>query len=165
MRGLLTAKEKGLVLKAWRVFLKGGLREADFTNRLYSHLIDHCSFIAHFNRQGFHSVYFAEDPQSTLRFFKQFDPDGLGKSVEYNATYWREGDYADVNEAMREAVRPYLAAIREKAQARLSLTPLEALAYIVRYCEERGLGNTIFQPIHSRAKAALEAEAGKERGA
>src|SRR5207245_10219143 len=43
----MSAREKALVLKAWVRFLKNGLREEDFSDRLYTHLINHCSFIAH----------------------------------------------------------------------------------------------------------------------
>jgi hypothetical protein len=40
----LSAREKLLVLKAWVRFLKNGLRWEDFSDRLYKHLINHCSF-------------------------------------------------------------------------------------------------------------------------
>lgn len=119
----LSAEEKRLVLKAWERFLRRGLRWTDFSRRLYGHLIQHCSFIAHYDRRGFYAVYF-EDPEATVRFVGQFDPDGPGRSVEYGTTYWWEGhpananEYADVNLAMREAIRPFLARIRESATAR-----------------------------------------------
>lgn len=113
----LSADEKRLTLKAWIRFLNGGMKLDNFTPRLYNHLIQHCSFIAHFSRLGFYDSYFS-DGDGRRHFLRQFDPDGGGGSIEYGGmTYWREGDYADINEAMREAARPYIASLRENAAA------------------------------------------------
>lgn len=38
----MTAREKELVLKSWRAFLKQGLQKQHFTKRLYEHLHLHC---------------------------------------------------------------------------------------------------------------------------
>jgi hypothetical protein len=57
----MSAREKGLVLKTWVRFLKNGFRLADFSDRLYKHLTLHCSFIAHYNRVGFHQTYFEDE--------------------------------------------------------------------------------------------------------
>jgi hypothetical protein len=44
----MSAAEKRLVLNAWKTFLKHGCQKDHFTERLYDHLIYHCSFIAHY---------------------------------------------------------------------------------------------------------------------
>ena len=46
----MTADQKRVVLKQWEIFLRGGLKAGDFNKALYDHLIQHCSFIAHYNR-------------------------------------------------------------------------------------------------------------------
>jgi hypothetical protein len=83
----MTAEEKGKVLKDWQRFIESDFSMAKFTKSLYDHLIQHCSFIAHYNRHGFYSSYF-EDPEDTMRFLKQFDKDFACKSVEYGMDYW-----------------------------------------------------------------------------
>ena len=110
----MSAREKELVLKAWVRFLKHGLRLADFTERLYGHLMQHCSFIAHYNRGGFYQTYF-ESGEDTVRFLSQFDKRGECRSVEYGGP-WLCGGYADLNGAMVEASTPYIAALIEGAQ-------------------------------------------------
>jgi len=97
----MTAKDKELTLKAWRTFLKHGCQRKHFTKTLYHHMIQHCSFIAHYDIHGFYSHYFT-DPNKTKRFIGQFD---TGESVEYGrATWWLTGDYGDINRAMCQAV-------------------------------------------------------------
>ena len=71
----MSTREKALVLKAWVRFLKNGLRPEDFSDRLYTHLMLHCSFIAHYNRAGFYATYF-ENGEDTRRFLSQFDKRG-----------------------------------------------------------------------------------------
>jgi hypothetical protein len=44
----MSAAQKTTVLRAWIRFLKSGLRCDQFTKALYDHLIQHCSFIAHY---------------------------------------------------------------------------------------------------------------------
>jgi len=110
----MSARERELVLKAWVRFLKRGLRFADFTKRLYEHLIQHCSFIAHYNRGGFYQTYLGSG-EDTVRFLSQFDKRGECRSVEYGGP-WLHGDYADLNGAMVEEVAPYLPALLESAQ-------------------------------------------------
>ena len=109
----MSARQKELVLKAWVRFLKHGLRFADFTKRLYDHLILHCSFIAHFDRGGFYRTYF-ESGEETARFLSQFDNRGECRSVEYGGG-WMQGDYADLNRAMVEEAAPYIPALIESA--------------------------------------------------
>lgn len=101
----MSAAEKQATLRAWIRFLKSGLHFSQFTNGLYSHLIQHCSFIAHFNRVEFYSYYF-ESGDSVALFLSQFDSRGPCMSVEYGDHRWLVGDYADINEAMiREAAK------------------------------------------------------------
>ena len=90
-----------------------------FPEALYTHLIQHCSFIAHYNRYVFFQTYF-EEPAATARFCRQFDaaanPEGL--SVEYGTSWWLNGEYADINAAMREAAAPFAPAILDRGLAR-----------------------------------------------
>jgi hypothetical protein len=99
----MSAKEKELVLAQWKRFMERGFGFEHFTDRIYKHLTLHCSFIAHFNRNGFYSTYF-ENPEATIRFLNQFDSDNGRRSAEYGSTWWLEGDYADINRAMCEVV-------------------------------------------------------------
>ena len=115
--GFLSAREKALVLKAWVRFLKNGLREEDFSDRLYTHLINHCSFIAHYNRAGFYATYF-ENGEDTTRFLSQFDKrGGEYRSVEYGGS-WRLVEYEDLNRAMIEEASGYIPALMEQASAK-----------------------------------------------
>ena len=99
----MTAKEKSHVLRDWDDFLDSGFERRRFTKRLYDHLIQHCSFIAHYNIDGFYSVYFREK-RNTGRFIDQF-VDGI--SAEYGMDSWLRGDYDDINPAMCEIMRKY----------------------------------------------------------
>lgn len=122
----MTAKEKELVLKAWKRFLANGLRIEDFSERLYNHLTLHCSFIAHFSQKGFYATYFKSGDQ-IAKFLSQFDTrnsdpiDGVPPSIEYGMTYWAAAkngnEYADINQAMIEAAAPYIDGLLKKAQA------------------------------------------------
>ena len=101
----MTAGEKWLVLSSWKRFLRNGLRQEDFTERLYKHLTLHCSFIARYSRSGFYQHYFTE-PEMALKFLSQFDQSGPCLSVEYGGDYWlRNGndvsrEYYDINGMM-----------------------------------------------------------------
>jgi hypothetical protein len=113
----MSAREKALVLKAWVRFLKKGLRREDFSDRLYTHLINHCSFIAHYSRTGFYSTYF-DNSEDTTWFLSQFDKDGERecRSVEYGDSSWRDrGDYEDVNGAMIEEASAFIPALLEQS--------------------------------------------------
>ena len=106
----MSAAQKTTVLRAWIRFLKSGLRFDQFTKALYDHLIQHCSFTAHYNRAGFYSHYF-EAGDSTAFFLSQFDSRGRCLSVEYGGRHWLSGDYEDLNRAMiaeGEAIIPSL---------------------------------------------------------
>lgn len=113
----MSAKEKMLVLKAWEKFLKSGLRREAFTERLYHHLTMNCSFIAHFDINGFYGTYFGDNKQNTAKFLKMFHIHSDGKSAELGYDCWLHGDYADLNEAMREVAEPYIYPLLLTAQA------------------------------------------------
>jgi hypothetical protein len=114
----MSTREKALVLKAWVRFLKNGLRREDFPDRLYTHLTNHCSFIAHYDRAGFYATYF-ENGEDTTRFLSQFDDRGECRSVEYGDSWWcNKGDYEDVNGAMIEEAVRYIPALLEQASAK-----------------------------------------------
>jgi len=110
----MSAQEKATVFRAWIGFLKNRFAYQQFTNALYEHLTLHCSFIAHYNRAGFHEFYFGKVSPSTFRFLDQFDPRKPGISAELGATYWINGPTGgDLNRAMREGAGPYVAKLRE----------------------------------------------------
>jgi len=103
----MSVAEKVKVLKDWKRFITSDFNKAYFTERLYNHLIQHCSFIAYYNQAGFYGTYF-EDPEDTLRFMKQFDWDFGCISIEYGTDSWIKGDdYHDINTAMANAFVPY----------------------------------------------------------
>lgn len=107
----MSVKQKEAVLKDWKRFIENGFGREYFTEKIYDHLNLHCSFIAHFNHQGFYGTYF-EDPDDTMKFLKQFDKDYGYRSIEYGTTYWfNDEDYNDLNSAMVESLEPYKAEI------------------------------------------------------
>jgi hypothetical protein len=96
----MTAQEKWRVLRAWRRFIRGGFEWEKFTEATYHHVIQHCSFIAHYDRGGFWDFYFNSDhPNDLARFLNQFGGDK--RSAEYGWTGWLKGPTgADLNQAM-----------------------------------------------------------------
>ncbi len=117
----MSAKEKDLVLKDWEAFLRSGLQQEYFTKRLYDHLIQHCSFIAHYNREGFYDTYFTNGDDKT-RFLSQFDkskaafPGGPPNSIEYGMGYWATApDYRDINLAMIEVATRHIPVLTQQA--------------------------------------------------
>ena len=103
----MTGKEKEKVLKQWTTFVKNKFQFKHFTGPIYSHLIMHASFIAHYNRYGFYDEYFKE-PEQTIRFMKQFDRREGAISVEYGTSGWlTDRDYSDLHEAMCEVMELY----------------------------------------------------------
>lgn len=97
----MTAREKHMVLRQWNLFVKNGCQFGHFTKRLYNHLIMHCSFIAHYNRNGFWHTYFSTQ-EDRRRFFNQFQ---TGISHEYGSTHWLfDQDYLDINNEMCEII-------------------------------------------------------------
>lgn len=114
----MTAQEKVMVLKQWESFLKGELSESRFTKRLYDHLIQHCSFIAHYSRAGFYEEYFRHGGD-TARFLSQFDNrDGVPSSIEYGGLSWyTDSRYNDINSAMCQVGSKYIPRLMQYACA------------------------------------------------
>ena len=115
----MSAKEKAMVLKQWEAFLKGGCQRKKFTEKLYGHLIQHCAFIAHYDRGGFYATYF-ESGDDTVHFLLQFDNrNGIPKSIEYGMTYWyTDPDYNDINSEMCRIASPYIPFLVVEAEAK-----------------------------------------------
>jgi len=113
----MTAEEKWKVLRQWKMFLKSGLSRNYFAKSLYNHLIQHCSFIAHYDLQRFYATYF-EEPEDSITFLSQFDNrNGIPKSVEYGMTYWyTDPDYNDINSEMCHIARRYIRGLIKKYQ-------------------------------------------------
>lgn len=109
----MSAVEKELTLSAWKTFLKNGCKPEHFTERLYYHLTQHCSFIAHYDRHGFYSVYFKPPNTQIFRFLDQFDPGKPGISAEYGDIWWLNSPTGcDLSRAMRQVAAPYIPKLR-----------------------------------------------------
>jgi len=111
--------------------LRSGLEKDKFTKALYEHLINHCSFIAHYDIHGFYATYF-ESGDDTRDFLSQFDTRrGIPRSIEYGMTYWlTDEDYYDINTEMCRIAWRYIPALELKAendQRRADLTHAELL--------------------------------------
>jgi len=124
----MSARQKARVLRDWHRFLKSGLEWDKFTEALYTHLIQHCSFIAHYDRAGFYGTYF-ERGDDAVCFLSQFDQhqakeDGIPASVEYGATYWARGEYEDINRAMIEIAGAYIPSLVQRATKAQMLSDL-----------------------------------------
>ena len=117
----MSADQKRLVLKAWIRFLASGLSRDKFTKALYSHLIGHCEFIAHYDLGGFYATYFLNG-DSIVQFLSQFDarsvPLGLAPpSAEYGDASWANfAEYGDVNRAMVRVAKSYIPGLIENAR-------------------------------------------------
>lgn len=116
----MTAAEKEAVLKQWERFLSSGLKWERFNKALYNHLIQHCSFIAHYDRAGFYSTYF-ESGDDIAAFLSQFDKrnaeaNGIPRSIEYGDTWWVDDDNGDINRAMIETATKYIPNLLEQAR-------------------------------------------------
>ena len=123
----MTAKEKELVLKNWKTFLKHGLQRKHFIKRLYNHLHLHCGYIAHYSRDGFYSTYF-EAGQDTERFFDHF--------CTYTKTnYGANSDYDDINTTMRDIYQEYKTRIMSAAEADISHS-LDVLEACMKRCRK-----------------------------
>jgi len=128
----MTAAQKRRVLGDWVCFFETGMELKRFTKRLYEHLTLHCSFIAHFNRQGFYQTYFA-DPEALQRFLDQFDRSKGCVSTEYGMTYWiRDGNdvsqaFYDLNSALVDAIADMLPTLRDEAKQRAIVAAQEGV--------------------------------------
>ena len=114
----MPAAEKKQVLKHWEMFLKSGLEKEHFTKPLYHHLIQNCSFIAHYDIHGFYATYF-ESGDDTIYFLSQFDTrNGMPKSVEYGdlSGWLTDEDYYDINTEMCRIAWRYIPALELKAK-------------------------------------------------
>lgn len=119
----MSATEKESTLKAWERFLKNGCQEGQFTKALYHHLIQHCMFIAHYDRGGFYGTYFTNGGD-TAHFLTQFDRSKGCESVEYGMDIWLRGDYADINNAMVDVAAKYIPVLTQQAQNRQKQTDI-----------------------------------------
>lgn len=104
----MTAQDKEKVLKQFEKFLQGGLERVAFTKQLYEHLHLHCSFIAHYNIEGFYNTYFNGDKEDFKRFCSNFIQDtgvydGIGLKA-YNIGCY---DMEDINIAMGNVLLKY----------------------------------------------------------
>lgn len=129
----MAAAEKKALLQAWMHFLKSGLQFSQFTKALYNHLIQHCSFIAHFNRAEFYSYYF-ESGDSVALFLSQFDSRGACISAEYGDRRWLAGDYGDINRAMITEASRMIPSLLDNARQRQKVKDVEAAsAFLAKY--------------------------------
>lgn len=119
----MRAREKERVLHQWNIFLKYGCKWEHFTKPLYEHLINNCSFIAHYDIRGFYGTYFNEG-DNTARFLTQFDRSKGCRSIEYGFAGWiRDGNdvcqsYYDINNAMVDIAAKYIPALTHAAKTR-----------------------------------------------
>jgi hypothetical protein len=91
----MTAKEKVAVYKAWVIFLDCGFKQEHFTKALYSHLMQHCGYIAHYNQDGFYETYF-QSPIGIQDFFNHFN------GYTRQSYRWGAATAADLTETMLE---------------------------------------------------------------
>jgi hypothetical protein len=111
----MSAHDKRLALRAWETFLAHGCQFKHFTKRLYEHLIQHCSFIAHYNRLGFYDHYFRA-PETIQHFLDQFDESKGCRSIEIGMDLWvRDPDYRDINAAMCRIAGVHMTHLRADA--------------------------------------------------
>ena len=111
----MTAQEKWRVLRAWQRFIRSGFELEKFTEATYHHVIQHCSFIAHYDRGGFWDFYFNSAPGDLARFLNQFGGDRRSAEYGFMGTSWMKGPTGDdLNQAMcqeMEVVYPALAQV------------------------------------------------------
>ncbi len=129
----MVAQEKHRIVKAWARFLKSGCRREDFTNALYEHLINHCCFIAHYNRNGFYDHYFTQPGRKRL-FFSQFDESKGCHSAELGWCGWLSGEYEDINQAMVKVATGYIPRVTVGCEDEARRRDLaQAKALLLRY--------------------------------
>lgn len=130
----MTAEEKRLVLRDWRAFIAGDFKRLAFTKRLYSHLILHCGFIAHYDQDGFYAHYFEAGTDRLQRFLDQFDRQKGCCSAEFGDAGWYSGPrYRDLSGAMVDAMTPYLKRIRRASDVAALQAARKELRELRRY--------------------------------
>ena len=114
----MSAEQKRKVLRQWELFLKSGLKKEHFTKDLYHHLTLHCSFIAHYSREGFYETYFQKGDDIAL-FLSQFDRSQGCRSIELGMTYWvNYPGFNDLNNALCDVAGRYIPALVKAAENR-----------------------------------------------
>jgi len=132
----MSAHDKRLVLRQWTRFLDSRFDRGKFTKRLYQYLSLHCSFIAHYNIDGFWDHYFARGSEARqLAFILQFDrvANPLHTGAEIRMYCWsNDSEYDDINQAMIDVMTeraPGLTRVAEEgrqANIRAEIAKLEA---------------------------------------
>ena len=122
-----SAADQHRIIRHWQRFLrtlanfysdKERLQHA-FTELLYSHLRECCSFFPRWGREDFFAHFFMA-PAATRRFLYQFDSsrNPEGKSAELDIMHWLYAESRNVNESMRKSLKPQMAKrIEEELQA------------------------------------------------
>ena len=138
----MSAAEKRKVLRHWVKFLESGLAKDNFTKSLYNHLIMHCSFIAHYDINGFYDTYFTagDDTNAFLSQFDQRNATELGrggkyvpKSIEYGMTCWAtDSEYGDINQAMISLASPHIDNLLQHAGAEQKKHDLQLAQSLLR---------------------------------
>jgi len=138
----MSAQDKQAVFRDWNGFLvplamddPGDRLWNAFMQRLYYHLTQHCWYIAHYSRAGFHETYFA-DPEDTPNFLQQFDRDKGHLSYEYGGDDWLCGDYEDINRAMCAAFEPRKLGIYAALDRRIRVQKQGQIEKLKRELEE-----------------------------
>ena len=128
----MTAKEKEHVLKDWESFLKSNFKRQYFKERLYKHLILHCSFIAHYDINGFYSTYF-ERGDDTIHLLSQFDRAKGCRGAELGGYSWiNYPGMNDINNAMCEIASKYISVLVKAAAAKQKEADLAAARYLLQ---------------------------------
>jgi len=99
----MDAAKKKKVLKQWEQFVKSGFKRRLFVKEVYEHLHLHCSFIAHYNIEGFYCEYWENDENWWA--FHGFD------SFIRQFSVW--GDYTDINSNMLHILHSYFVELRK----------------------------------------------------
>jgi hypothetical protein len=99
----LTSLEKYQIAKHFQTFVKNGFQRKDFNKRVYEHLHLHCSFIAHYNIDGFYYEYFNGSKTDLKRFVEHFlNLDNLPYEDVYNGGNVNYEPYSDINKTIAD---------------------------------------------------------------
>lgn len=114
----MKAEQKEKTLRDWYRFIESRFKRKYFTKALYDHLHLHCSFIAHYNIDGFYGTFFL-DPSDTKQFLDRFNRQETKRGFDY---WIDDSEYADLNVPMCELVESMYdelvneAEVKEKAR-------------------------------------------------